>query len=443
MNIFQGYKSEGGAIVFSGFTMLPMLVLPKKYFIPYIAVAIMAMRRVAQGAVNKQRPPQQSCVTNPEGFNFVMSKNMSKERRPVALVTGTNGGIGFYTAVGLAAEGYIVVCTCRSAKLTLETAEKIKAEAEKRREKDPERFKDAPTPVTVDGSFFLECDNFDQIRSVTERFKETYGRSNFQVLVNNAGFVRKTLDFSKYNSNLELHTAVNALGPLLLTELLLPLLEKNDGRVVYVSSEAHRYVDSVIKDITGRSLAAGEEQGGKLFKALVDLNQGAAQAAGPLATNTTWKAVVRYGTSKLLNIYHAHNIARRYANAPAGMGKRVYACSLHPGVVATNFAADLLGNNWLSETLQYIGLLWAKSSEDGAQTTLHCAMCPPAELALVESKLKKKEQGNVSSDMSTAVAPYFVECKNNTHHLLRSNGWDIKEMECIMEWEKKLVGLKS
>lgn len=436
-----GYKSESGALWLAVATAVVLPFIPRKALVVAIPLWGVASRLVARGAYNHTRPVNAASLeAAKKNARFVMSKSMPLAERPVAVVTGTNSGIGFFTAVEMAAEGYVTVITCRSAVLTQQTAQRIADEARRRRRNNPKRYHEAPEEVMVVGNLPIECDDFDSVRAFARWFVANYGNRNFQVLVNNAGGMRSDLSFSRFHPKLEYHTAANFLGPLLLTELLLPTLEKNGGRVVYVSSEAHRFPQAVLQPgffSAWTSKAENGMIGGRLLTALKELNQGTGAASGPLVSQNLQKSFVRYGTSKLLNTYHAHVIALRYLECKDPK-KRVYACSLHPGCVGTNFSRDLLRNSSILNFLyQSGGLLFLKSSEDGAQTTLHCAMCPVEELELVPP-----EPGSgPKARRHDAVSPYFVECTNKTRGMLLAFGWDLKEAASIVDWGKSLVGL--
>ncbi|KPA86173.1 putative mitochondrial short-chain dehydrogenase [Leptomonas pyrrhocoris] len=437
------YKSETGAAVLSICALVSCFLVPKRYIPVVIPLWAAAGRFVARGAINHARPVNDADPAERQAkARFVMSRDMPLEKRPVAIVTGTNSGIGYWTAVGLAAEGYEVIVTCRSAALSVETAEKVRAEAEKERRAHPQKYAHSPEKVLVQAKMPVECDNFDSVRAFVAWVLMAYASRNVQVLVNNAGVMRTDIAFSSFHPNLELHTAVNFLGPLLLTELLLPLLEKNGGRVVYVSSEAHRFPQGLLdtdrfgtwKSVNSYPTCTGLA-GGKLLMALLQLNQSAEKSSGPFHTTTFGVSLCRYGASKLLNSYHAHVIARRYAVGGSKSGALgVNACSLHPGCVATRISRSILGS-FVSAVFAWGSLLFLKTCWEGAQTTLHCAMCPHEELELVDPS------GAKATASPDAVSPYFVECADKTCGMLLAYGWDLKEAETIVDWGKQQVGL--
>jgi len=127
---------------------------------------------------------------------------------------------------------------------------------------------------------------------------------------------------------------VNHLGHFLLTQLLLPLLQKNTpSRVVIVASRAHTRVTAV--DFDG------------LQK--------------PTVTTTGF---MEYSVSKLCNLVHAQELARR----TQGTGLTVYA--LHPGVVASDIWRKV---PW---PIRPVMNLFMEDNVSGARTSIWCATEP-------------------------------------------------------------------
>jgi NAD(P)-dependent dehydrogenase (short-subunit alcohol dehydrogenase family) len=312
----------------------------------------------------------------------------------VCIVTGANAGIGYYTALQLAEMGAVVVITCRSAALSKATGNRMRADAAERR---------LCRAVNIIDDYSLECDDFVSIQNFVSNFladKRVMLRSDatpqLDILVNNAGMMLKALSFSKFNPRLEMHTAVNFLGPVLLTELLMPVIKRSSGRVVNVASEAHRVPE--MAKIAPASL----------FDALVAANAGSVASRGILTSRGGFRvSFLRYGMSKLMNIYYSHYVAAAHG---------VPVLSLHPGVVTTSFARDLLPT-FLVALYEKLSLLWCKTSEEGSQTTVYAAICPVKELSMV---------------LPERVAPYFVECSDQTRALLRQIGWSTESATRIM-----------
>jgi dehydrogenase/reductase SDR family protein 13 len=82
--------------------------------------------------------------------------------------------------------------------------------------------------------------------------------------------------------------------------------------------------------------------------------------------------------SKLMNVLHAKELARRLA------GTRITTYSLHPGVVASDFWRELPG------PVQWLLKLRMISNEEGALTPLYCATAP---------------------ELSTSSGRYYARCR--------------------------------
>lgn len=135
----------------------------------------------------------------------------------IALVTGSNRGIGLEAARQLAARGFRVVITSRDAEKARQAAKKI------------------------DGALShpLDVSNSPSIESLASWLTKETGR--LDVLVNNAGILLDEgtgiLETSPEEWEATLRT--NALGPLLMTQAVAPLLRKSPApRIVNVSSGA-------------------------------------------------------------------------------------------------------------------------------------------------------------------------------------------------------------
>jgi dehydrogenase/reductase SDR family protein 13 len=246
------------------------------------------------------------------------------------LVTGANSGLGRATVEALAARGGRVVLAARSEERTRPVLEGIRA---------------LHRSAAVE---FLHLDVADlaSVRRAAEAFLAT-GRP-LDVLVNNAG-VAGTQGLTA--DGFDLTYATNHIGPFLLTKLLLPAIERApQGRIVNVSSVAHKQVKAV--DWTLLERRSEPRKSGFLD----------------------------YGITKLMNILHVRELARRLA------GSRVTTYALHPGGVASNIWRALPG------PVQWGLKLFLMSNEEGAKTQIHCATAP--ELAGVTSRyyVKSREE---------------------------------------------------
>ncbi len=240
-----------------------------------------------------------------------------------AVVTGATGGIGLWTALGLARMGAEVTVVGRSRERA-EAAVRFIAERTGK-----------PQPAIELADFA----SLAQVRDLGARLRRRHPA--LRLLVNNAGFASMERQLSA--DGYELTFAVNHLAPFLLTELLLPSLRAGaPARIVTVASTAH----------IGSRIA---------FDDLMATRRYGARSA--------------YGQSKLANILFTLELSRRLE------GSGVVANSVHPGVVDTGFGANLRGLLGMAWKLATPFLLTA---EQGAATTLHVAAAP--ELAAVTGK---------------------------------------------------------
>jgi len=229
------------------------------------------------------------------------------------LVTGANAGIGCATAFELAARGASLVLASRSEEKTAPVLEEIRR-----------RYPGAEVE-------FLAIDLAD-LASVKRAAKQVLASSRpLDVLINNAGLMGAS-GLSK--DGFEITFATNHLGPFLLTKLLLPKLhEAPQGRVVNVASRAH-------------------------FRARrVDWNS----ISRPVKKIDSF---AQYSVTKLMNILHARELARRLA------GSRVTTYAVHPGVVASELWREV------PRPLGFVMKFFLISNEEGAKTTIHCATAP-------------------------------------------------------------------
>ena len=136
----------------------------------------------------------------------------SKDR--VVLITGGSSGIGFAMARKMLEEGSKVIICGRSQKKLIEAKRKL------------------PKVIAI------QCD----ITSAHERIalaERLYNEfPNFNLLMNNAGIVYRYLlgKTGDLEERIKTEWETNYLAPVILTQLLLPLLLKNHGMVVNVSS---------------------------------------------------------------------------------------------------------------------------------------------------------------------------------------------------------------
>ena len=237
-----------------------------------------------------------------------------------AIVTGATSGIGLWTAIGLARARAQVIMVCR----------------------DPHRGEDARAFVTKMGGRKpdVAVADFASLKTVRDAAAKILDRySQVHILINNAGLFspRRELTVDGY----EMTIAVNHLAPFLLTNTILPALERSSeygrkARIVNVASEAAR-------------------------RASIDL--------GDLMLSRRYGMMDAYSQSKLANILFTKELARRLPPRP------ITANCLHPGLVGTAIGnkGGVFGFGWsLIKPLML-------SPERGAENSLFVATSPSIE----------------------------------------------------------------
>jgi NAD(P)-dependent dehydrogenase (short-subunit alcohol dehydrogenase family) len=146
----------------------------------------------------------------------------------IALITGGNRGIGRASARALAEDGTGIVLTYRS---NPEEAASVVAEL-------TERGGTAialPLDTTDHDSFPAFA---DELRG---QLRERWAREQFDILINNAGFDTETPFGQTDAAAIDALYAVHVKGPVLLTELLAPMIS-DGGRVLFTSTGLTRYI---------------------------------------------------------------------------------------------------------------------------------------------------------------------------------------------------------
>jgi retinol dehydrogenase-12 len=206
---------------------------------------------------------------------------MPDMRGKTCLVTGANAGLGKKIAEGLAVRGATVVLICRSR----ERGQAALSDIEKR------------APVADLHLRLADLAKLDDVRSLGPELHNELER--IDVLVNNAGTYRARREITPQDG-FEKTMAVNHLAHFLLTHLLLKRLLAANGRVITVTSAAHR----------AASLRRAP---------LESILRGASDYNGFRA----------YADSKAANILFTSELARRYGD------HGLTAVAVHPGAVAT------------------------------------------------------------------------------------------------------------
>jgi dehydrogenase/reductase SDR family member 12 len=236
-------------------------------------------------------------------------------RGRTALVTGANRGIGKAIAAGLAGLGATVLLTVRDR----DSGERARAQIAAA---DP----DADVQVEV-------CDVSD-LAAIGAFAADLSGRvSTLDVLVHNAGVLPATR--TETDDGHEITLATHVLGPVLLTERLLPILAKsNDARVILMSS------------------------GGMYTQSL--------PADDPEYRTGRYSGATAYARTKRLQVAFTPILARRWG------GRHISVYAMHPGWADTpGVATSLPGFRRLTGPI-------LRTPQEGADTALWLAATTPA-----------------------------------------------------------------
>ncbi|XP_010243086.1 PREDICTED: short-chain dehydrogenase TIC 32, chloroplastic-like [Nelumbo nucifera] len=242
-----------------------------------------------------------------------------------AIVTGASSGIGTETTRVLALRGVRVVMAVRNVDAGMDVKETILKE-----------IPDAKIDVME-----LDLSSLASVRKFASEFNSSGLPLN--ILINNAGVMATPFKLSK--DNIELQFATNHLGHFLLTDLLLATMKitardsKKEGRIVNVSSEAHRF----------------PYREGIRFDKIND--------------ESGYTSFFAYGQSKLANVLHANELSRRLKEE----GVDITANSLHPGSIVTNL---LRYHSFVNGLVQKFGKYVLKDVPQGAATTCYVALHP-------------------------------------------------------------------
>ena len=258
----------------------------------------------------------------------------------VVIVTGASAGIGKESALDLARHGAQVILACRNEKKTKKAMQSLNEEEKKLTQ-------------------FIYCDlsDFNSIIEFADKVRKGYNK--IDIIMNNAGLFPQNYVLTK--DNMESFLQGNFVGHVLLTFLLFDMLDKNDARIINLSSLAH-YSSDFKEDINIKEMYDITKSKKKYFKNL--------SGKGKL-----------YGNTKLLMIYFSKFLQKLCDEK----FNYIKSAAVHPGAVDTEFMRFITNKNSIIIKI----LLWIffplmkfifKTPEDGAQTQLNLCYIPFNEL---------------------------------------------------------------
>jgi retinol dehydrogenase-12 len=262
-------------------------------------------------------------------FNGPKSKYYRNLKSKVVIVTGSSEGIGKETALQLLKDEATVIFACRDEKKTLAIISKIENQDQKSR------------------AIFMKLDlsDFDSVKKFIEQFRSKFDQ--LDILINNAGALFKK--FERTINGIESTMQVNTFGPMLLTQGLIDLVHKSNGRVINVSSKIYERMDN-----NALYSAVDPEK--------YDFNE------------KTYSAFTQYGLSKIGNVFFTQFLH----NYVTENKLNIKSAALHPGVIMTELSREYSGIIWGTIKLAIYPFLWllSKNVRMGAETTLHLCYTP-------------------------------------------------------------------
>lgn len=224
----------------------------------------------------------------PEQLNFIENgKKKQKETITrldglLAVISGSTSGVGKATAFRLAEAGCNIILVARNQQKVIEVQNEIQ-----------NRY-----PVKVD-FVIADFSDFDSVKKASNYIKEHY--SVIDILINSVGIHSTTRQYGKQGYDLVMTT--NHLSVLLFTIELLPsILRANQGRIIQVNSEGHRFAKADLENINFKR---------KLYTGLKS-----------------------YGASKTAQLYTVYYLAQKLKNTSVTIN------AVHPGAVKTNIGQN-------------------------------------------------------------------------------------------------------
>jgi len=236
------------------------------------------------------------------------------------VVTGTSAGLGIEEARVLAGAGAEIVMVARNPAKNAAAAARIRA-------------------GQPDAKLRLVTMDLGEMASVRRGAAEILAACpRIDVLINNAGIMGGPLTYS--SDGLELHWAINHIGPFLLTNLLYPALKAAaPSRIVMLTSAGHRLPGFDLDDLNFHQ--------------------------------RHYEYHLAYCQAKRANVLFAVGLARRL------QGTGIVANAVHPGAIRTEVFRDL-GEEAAAQAIGWSAMSGSpeKTPSQGASTALWAAVHP-------------------------------------------------------------------
>lgn len=240
----------------------------------------------------------------------------------VAIITGSDTGIGYETALDFAKRGARVILACRDTVNAEKAVNKLQAKTGNK---------------NIDYEY-IDLADLDSVRSFADKIKSLTDR--LDLLVNNAG-VMACPNKWRTKQGYDMQFGINHLGHFLLTNLLLDLIKKTpQSRIISVSSVAHYFGTMDWDNLDGKH---------------------------------NYNLVKGYCQSKLAIVLFTRELAKRLE------GTGVTAVCLHPGAVRTGiirYTGETMCRLFplIVKIFYLCYMIVTKNPYEGSLTTIYCAV---------------------------------------------------------------------
>lgn len=303
----------------------------------------------------------------------VASRFVTQIKDRVVVVTGVNPlGLGFSTAEAFASQGpRVLVLIGRNESKVQECISMLSA-----------RYPDVKyTYIHLDLSSLVGA------RETANSLRSNPDIPYVDILINNAGLSSSITSPRLSPDGVELHFAINHLGPFLFTNLILPkLITASHGkatgstRVINLSSEGHMYSGVRFSDInfakTHSSLPVSEQPAIEKIRAL--------WPSAYTDPKEAYSPIAAYGQSKTANVLFSIGLTN-----PLYRKFGILSVAVHPGAVGTELTRDIDPAllKGMFEKWNGMGFGAPKTLSQGSATTLRCAVHPEIRAPELESGL--------------------------------------------------------
>ncbi|MDR0830695.1 MAG: SDR family NAD(P)-dependent oxidoreductase [Prevotellaceae bacterium] len=311
---------------------------------------------------------------------FIIEKNAAVGK--IAVVTGANGGFGFFIAKKLAEQGAKVVFACRNEQKARSAMQKISAEL----------------PHAQLDFIPLDLGDFSSVKNFAQEYKNRY--QYIDILINNAGILFVPHKTTK--DGFEQIFQTNYLGHFLLTNLLLPMFpNKKTSKIVTQSSVMYKFGKIHFDDLnlTRNYL---------LYKT----NE------KKLTFYSKWTA---YAQSKLASTLFALELQRRLA----AQGSNIQSVLAHPGV---SMETNILKNQFIRKLARGFCSVFAQSADKGAM---------PAVVAALSAEVKGGDFIGLDGFLQGKGAPVKIAiAKKAADKAVAKRLWEISDFKTKIKQKK-------